>query len=126
MKKWFRKGLHPEERAFGDRLEGSKASFCDNIEAEVTETMMDKRRKRLKFQAQHRGMKEMDLILGRFADLHLAEMSDSLLDQFEALLNCPDQKLYAWIIGREEIPEEFNNEIMGLLKNFEFAHESSG
>ena len=83
--------------------------------------MMDKRRKRLKFQAQHRGMKEMDLILGRFADAHLADMSEALLDEFEALLNCPDQALYAWIIGREEIPQEFNNEIMGLLKDFKFV-----
>ena len=86
---------------------------------------MDTRRKRLKFQAQHRGTKEMDLILGRFADLHLPDLSEELLDQFEALLNCPDQTLYAWISGQEAIPEEFDNDIMALVQKFQFSSEQN-
>ena len=85
---------------------------------------MDSRRKRLKFQAQHRGTKEMDLILGSFAERHLTELSGDLVDQFEALLNCPDQTLYSWISGREPIPDEFNNEIMDLVQKFEFSSQS--
>jgi len=84
---------------------------------------MDNRRKRLMFQAQHRGMKEMDLIFGRFAERYLAELSVDLLAQFETLLNCPDQTVYSWISGREPIPEEFNNEIMDLIRNFEFSSQ---
>ena len=84
---------------------------------------MNKRRKRLMFQAQHRGMKEMDLIFGRFAERYLADLSDELLNQFETLLNCPDQALYSWISGRDPIPDEFNNEIMDLIRNFKFSSQ---
>ena len=84
---------------------------------------MDNRRKRLMFQAQHRGMKEMDLIFGRFAERHLAGLSEDHLNQFETLLNCPDQALYSWISGREAIPDEFNNEIIDLIRNFEFSSQ---
>ncbi len=81
---------------------------------------MDDRRKRLKFQANHRGMKEMDLILGAFADATLPDLTDDQLDQFETLLQCPDQDLFAWMIGKEPLPDEFNNEIMQMIQNFQF------
>jgi len=84
---------------------------------------MDNRRKRLLFQAQHRGMKEMDLIFGRFAERHLAELTEDRVDQFEVLLNCPDQALYAWISGREPVPDEFDNEMMALIRSFEFSSQ---
>ena len=57
------------------------------------------RRRRLRFRAWHRGMKEMDLILGSFADRHLARMSADELDAFERLIGMPDGELMAWIAG---------------------------
>jgi len=57
------------------------------------------RRRRLRFRAWHRGMKEMDLILGSFADRHLARMSADELDAFERLIDMPDGELMAWIAG---------------------------
>jgi len=86
---------------------------------------MDDRRKRLKFQANHRGMKETDLILGSFCEKHLSSMTGAQLDQFEDLLNAPDQALYAWLTGREAVPARFDTEMMTLLKAFEFQGKSS-
>jgi antitoxin CptB len=63
------------------------------------------RKRRLKFRVWHRGMREVDLILGRFADAHLAGLDDADLACFEALLDVPDQELFAWVIGQEAIPE---------------------
>src|SRR6202045_2487805 len=62
------------------------------------------RRKRLSFRAWHRGMREVDLLLGRFADAHLAELAADELSAFEALLDVPDQDVLAWLIGVGEAP----------------------
>lgn len=65
---------------------------------------IDKRRKRLIYRSWHRGTREMDLILGRFADKHVGEFSDIELSQYEAILTCSDPELYDWVTGREEPP----------------------
>ena len=68
-------------------------------EIHMTENRDAIRRRRLRFRAWHRGMKEMDLILGSFADRHLARMSADELDAFERLIDMPDGELMAWIAG---------------------------
>jgi antitoxin CptB len=60
--------------------------------------------KRLRMRAWHRGIKEMDLILGGWADAHLAALDDTTLDAFEAVLAEADHDLYAWVSGRVEPP----------------------
>ena len=63
--------------------------------------------KRLRMRSWRRGMKEMDLILGPFADAHAAGLDAGLLAQYEALLEENDQDLYAWILARmhgREVP----------------------
>ena len=62
------------------------------------------RLKRLKMRAAHRGIKEMDLILGRWAAAHLDGADDATLDAFEAVLAEADQDLYAWVSGQAEPP----------------------
>ena len=81
---------------------------------------MDDWRKKLKFRSWHRGMKEADLILGRFADAYLPRLTEQELYQFDALLACTDQVLLDWILGKVEVPAEYDNNIMVLLKNFKF------
>jgi antitoxin CptB len=55
---------------------------------------LDDRRKRLLFRCWHRGTREMDLILGRFADAAIAELTDNELVQLERLIEVPDPELY--------------------------------
>lgn len=70
---------------------------------------MDPRRKRILIRAWHRGMREMDLLLGAYADARLREMSEEELDQFEILLQAPDQLLFKWVSGREPIPQQYDS-----------------
>ena len=74
------------------------------------------RLKKLKFRASRRGFVEADLILGTFAAAELEAMSDDDLDVFEALLEQPDQPLYAWIIGTEPAPAAFDHAIMARIR----------
>lgn len=78
----------------------------------------DTRRKRLRFRCWHRGMKEMDLLLGPFADQHVAAMSGDDLDQLEALLACPDPDLYNWITRQREIPPAMRNPVLDRIIRF--------
>jgi len=80
---------------------------------------LESRRRKLSFRAWHRGFKEADLYMGRFADAELAGMSAEELDAFEHLLEQQDQELYAWIIGRESTPVEFDTPMMTRLKAFD-------
>ncbi len=55
-----------------------------------TSAGLDERRRRLLYRAWHRGMREMDLIMGRFADAAIGDMSEAELDAFERLTDVPD------------------------------------
>src|SRR4051794_3531534 len=80
--------------------------------------MDDARLKKLKFRAWRRGFREMDLILGPFADRHVPGFSPAELDTFEALLDEADQDVYAWIIETLPTPPEQDTEIMRRIKAF--------
>lgn len=75
-------------------------------------------RRKLVFRSKHRGTKEMDLMLGRFADGHLAGMDLAQLALYAELLQESDPDLYNWLTGREAVPERCRNEVMGLLVSF--------
>jgi len=79
------------------------------------------RLKKLKFRASHRGFVEADLILGPFAEQKVAEMSPEVLDEFEHLLDQPDQDLYGWIVGLKPIPPQFDTALMAELCTFRFS-----
>jgi len=79
---------------------------------------LDPRRRRLLFRSWHRGMREMDLLMGQFADAHLAGFSNDELDLFEALSESQDQELLSWIVGSKPVPSEFDHEMFRRLKNF--------
>ena len=65
------------------------------------------RLKRMKMRSWRRGTKEMDLILGPFADARLEAMEDGALDLFDALLEENDQDIYPWITGAAAAPARF-------------------
>jgi antitoxin CptB len=84
----------------------------------------DARLKKLKFRAWRRGFREADLILGPFADKHVAAFSPAELDWFELMLEVPDQDLYAWIVGTAPTPPEYDTAIMNRIKAFRFEVHS--
>jgi antitoxin CptB len=73
------------------------------------------RRKRLLFQSWHRGSREADLVIGKFADRHLAGMDAAQLDQFEQFLGEEDADIWNWITGREPLPEDLDNSLTRLV-----------
>ena len=62
------------------------------------------RRKKLRYRAWHRGTKEMDLILGPFADANVEQYDTNALDRLEALMSEEDPPLLKWVMGQEEPP----------------------
>ncbi len=78
------------------------------------------RRKRLLYQAQHRGFKEADLVIGGFAAAHLAGMSENELDEFEALLALPDHDLYGWITGGNA-PADVAGPVFAKMRAFDVS-----
>lgn len=78
------------------------------------------RRKRLRFRSWHRGTREMDLLVGSFADRHLDGFNRTQVARFEALLQQSDTDLYNWMTGREAPPAALDDEIMRLMRDFKF------
>jgi antitoxin CptB len=76
------------------------------------------RRRRAAYRATHRGTKEMDITLGRFAEAKLASMSAVALERFERLLALPDPELQAMIWCPEAYPGGELAELIALLRAF--------
>jgi antitoxin CptB len=80
------------------------------------------RRKRLSFRSWHRGTRESDLILGRFADSYLAGFDDAQLDRYEALLDCADADIFDWVSSRAAPPPEHDHDVTRLLLAYSNAN----
>ncbi len=74
------------------------------------------RLKKLRMRSWRRGTKEMDLILGPFADRNLAALDPDVLDRFAQLLNENDQDLYRWVTGAEPAPAPFGSLIARIAR----------
>jgi antitoxin CptB len=83
---------------------------------DVEKSPAERRRARLRFRAARRGFKEVDLIFGAFAAEHLDSLPESDLDSFEALLDAPDQEVYAWLQDYAPVPSQFDNSVFAKLK----------
>lgn len=79
---------------------------------------LDERRRRLLYRVWHRGMREMDLLMGGFADAHLRSMSDAELSDFERLSERQDQELLSWLVGSVLVAPECNSNVFRKLKAF--------
>jgi antitoxin CptB len=79
------------------------------------ENRLANRRRQLAYRASHRGIKEMDLLLGGYASRNLERLSDDELDRFENLMEAPDQQLLAWLTGVEPVPADVDAELLGAI-----------
>jgi antitoxin CptB len=82
----------------------------------LSSAALDERRRKILFRAWRRGLREMDLVMGQFADAHLPAMSEDELDEFERLMNAPDPEVLAWITGEAPTPEEFDTPLFARLR----------
>lgn len=70
--------------------------------------------KQLQFRSRHRGINEMDRILGAFADAGLAGLTDAQLADYQRLLDAPDWDAFAWVTGKAAAPDDMA-ELVGLI-----------
>jgi antitoxin CptB len=79
------------------------------------------RLRRLRYRAWHRGTKEMDLLLGPYADARLGDMEVAELDRFETLLEEADTDLLKWLMGQEPTPADADADLLADLLKFRTA-----
>ena len=79
---------------------------------------LDDRRKRLLFRCWHRGTREMDLILGGFADSQIGDLSDQEVAELENLLEVPDPDLYAAFSGGMPLDPEHVTGIFSRIQRY--------
>ena len=82
---------------------------------------LDPRRRRALYRSWRRGTREMDLLMGRFADAEIGRFNDEEFGRFEALIELPDRELFAWIAEREPTPPEHDSPVFRRLKAFHKA-----
>ena len=85
---------------------------------------LDVRRKRLLFRCWHRGTREMDLILGRFADAAIATLADDELDELERLIEVPDPDLYAALTGDRPLDPHASGALFKRIRSHRPADDS--
>ena len=73
--------------------------------------------KKLIYKSNHRGSKEMDILLGKFASKYIDLFNEEELKLFEMILELDDRDIYQYALGKSEIPEKLQNRVMTLLKD---------
>jgi antitoxin CptB len=76
------------------------------------------RRRKLAFQATHRGMKEMDLVLGGYVAQNINSMTTADLDVLEQIIALPDVDLLSWVIGKVPVPEDKKSSLLDAILAF--------
>jgi len=82
---------------------------------------LDARRRKALLRAWRRGMRETDLIMGRFADAYVAMLSDEELAEYERLLDVRDQDLLGWVTGEFKVPADYDTALFRHLRDFHFT-----
>ncbi|MSP06384.1 MAG: succinate dehydrogenase assembly factor 2 [Candidatus Fonsibacter sp.] len=79
---------------------------------------MDNLIKKLLYRSNHRGTKEMDLLIGGFANENLKKLTTNELKEFEILLNFTDKELSSWLVDDKKNAEIENFSISNKIKEF--------
>jgi len=83
-----------------------------------TSADLDVRRRRVLFRAWHCGIREMDILMGRFADAEIGTVSEAELDELERLIEVPDRDLFRWLTGEDEVPPNYDTALFHRLRAF--------
>ncbi|WP_394689562.1 succinate dehydrogenase assembly factor 2 [Hoeflea sp.] len=79
---------------------------------------LDPRRRRILVRAWRRGIREMDLVIGGFADAEIGTLNEAELDQLEALMAEDDGDILKWVTGEAETPEPFRTAVFERLRAY--------
>ncbi len=87
-------------------------------ESSISSAGLDPRRRKVLFRAWHRGMREMDILYGKFADSELAKLSEGELDDLELLMDLPDRDVLMFLTGEAPTPDSYSTPVFHRLKAF--------
>jgi antitoxin CptB len=79
---------------------------------------LDPRRRRILVRAWRRGIREMDLVIGGFADAEIAGLNDTELDELEELMAEEDADIFRWVTGEAEIPVKFRTALFDRMRSY--------
>ena len=79
---------------------------------------IDNLKKKILYRSEHRGTKEMDLLLSNFVKKYVNSLNESELYELESLLNIDDEVLYKWYLNNEKTTSIPENSITKKLKEF--------
>ncbi|MBL4784256.1 MAG: succinate dehydrogenase assembly factor 2 [Cohaesibacteraceae bacterium] len=82
---------------------------------------LEPRRKKILMRAWHRGIKEMDLILGHYVDAKIDTMSLSELDDLEQLMDQSDRLLVTWFTNEKPVDTAFDTVVYRNIRAFHQA-----
>lgn len=88
---------------------------------EIIDQNIENKRKQLTFRSWHRGTREMDLIMGSFADENIASFTEEEIKLYDDILQIPDPDLYDWVSGRKEPPSNVMNSVLEKFIKHDFA-----
>jgi antitoxin CptB len=91
--------------------------------SQISSADLDPRRRRILFRSWHRGMRETDILIGRFADAEIARMNEAELAELEDLLEAGDRDVLGWLTGELDVPPAYDTDLFRKLKLF---HSHSG
>ena len=97
---------------------GVKALSGNSGGPEISSDGLDPRRRRLLFRSWHRGIREMDMVYGRFADAQIAALSATELDDYEKLLELRDQQVFDWVFGAQPLDPNYDTPVFRRLLDF--------
>jgi antitoxin CptB len=81
--------------------------------------------RKLIYRAWHRGTKELDLVLGNFAESKIHEFSQSELHDFTVILDEEDPDLYQWLINNQNPADHINADIINRIRDYINANNIS-
>ncbi|VDO03949.1 unnamed protein product [Rodentolepis nana] len=101
------------------RIAATPRHFSDFVVPKREGETIATKRNRLLYESRKRGNLENGIILSSFADKYLATMSMEQLDKYDHLINTPecDWDIFYWSTGEKEAPEEYNTDVLNMLKN---------
>lgn len=82
---------------------------------------LETRRRRSHFRCWHRGMREMDLILGRFADANIQTLDPAELELLDVLMEEQDRDIFMWLTGEADVPPDADTPLFRKIAAFSGA-----
>ena len=84
----------------------------------LTMTDKDLTKKKIIYRSNHRGFKEMDMLLGKFVNKHIEDFDINELEELNELISIDDETLYKWYFENKNSKLIPKSNISIMLKRF--------